>query len=354
MNEEAQNITSSTAATSEKLTAAQTTNQSPIAPTVPTTPRKKWYKSPWFWVILTLIIVLAIGLGWFLRTNSKRNAEQSAITAEKNAVRDDWRGIGLAADTAGRSLNAAKDEMDLKAASEDVATLVSAVKSASFNFDDQNTLSDNNYKDALVALEAYLAKLQTASEDVASLTEDDLTTLQTLATQANSAVAAFQREAKYVDQKITTDLFDAVVNIREIFDAVVAALKEQEQQAQDEAVKAQQEAQDEKDVRTTVTNYMDAYINGDESALRTTMTTAFQSEFDFGQLSAENRSISRPLSYRITEVRRASDSKYYVYGRLTTELIESGEQFTGDQSFTILYDKEKKDWLVDLDDAPTL
>lgn len=354
MNEETQNTTPSLAVGDEKPAATLPSNQSPTAPNVATTTRKKWYKSLWFWLILALMVILAIALGWLLLSNSKRQAERSAIVTEQNAVRDDWRGISLAADTTSRSLNAAKNEADLRAASEDVAVLVSTVKSASFNFDDQNTLSDNHYKDALAALEAYLAKLQTASDMVSSLTEDDLTTLQTLATQANSAVAAFQRQAPYIDQKITTDLFDAVVNIRKVFDAVVAAQKEQEQQAQNEAAQAQKEAQDEKDVRTSATNYMDAYVNGDESALRTTMTTAFQSEFDFGQLSAENRSISRPLSYRITEVRRASGSKYYVYGRLTTEVVDSGEQFTGDQSLTLLYDQEKKDWLVDLDDAPTL
>ena len=123
------------------------------------------------------------------------------------------------------------------------------------------------------------------------------------------------------------------------------------QKAEEEAKKQQEQLnKDNTAVKNAAVSFADDFISGDSAGMKRWMTSSFENEYDFARLSDEYRSYYTPDSFRVIDVVRNSDSRYYVYGRMTQKQVGGDDQYTEDFNLTLI--KDGSEWLVDVDTAP--
>ena len=163
------------------------------------------------------------------------------------------------------------------------------------------------YKRQLNTLNDYISEASTQSKNVADLTTADNSKLESLSDTAEKATNTFEQNAKFLSDKMPSEIF----NIEKTISAQVDKLDEveqKEQEAQNAAAEATaKDAADKTAVTNVITAFEQGYIAGNASTMRPYMTTGFQGEYNFNQLTPEQRQYQYPSSFRIINVNKQSD-----------------------------------------------
>ena len=188
------------------------------------------------------------------------------------------------------------------------------------------------------------------SDDVSAISEDDISTSQTLSTAAKDQTATTKKELSYLTENINDQLFQV--------DEYLASLKKLNDEAKAKAAaevksKKEQVAQDALDkqlVESTINGFMDGYISGDATKMKRYMTPDLVKEYNFDQLSADNRKYNYPASYRIVSNTKSGDVGYVVQVNVLYKYKNSESdatnQYTSSYTYTVVYVSSSGRWLI--------
>lgn len=314
--------------------------------------KKQWYKSPWFWVILVAIIAISAALVWYFGFHRPSQTQQEQVTEQEETLQENWETIARESENLVTLTSRAENVDDFENLSKDLGRFLEVLKQAQEDFDDQDSLENDEYQEALESLTRYINTLQTLlDEDVDALETSDFEEVREDAENAQSDVDNFLDETSFVDDELTDEFFNLHISIKSLFDAYQQVQDEEQKQKEEEEAEQEQEAQDQNDVQSAANSFAQAFIDGDEGDMRNVMTGNFESEFDFSRLEDEYREFYAPVSFRTIELVRDSEERYYVYGRMTEDQVGGDDKYTYDFNLTIV--KNGSDWLVDLDSAPS-
>jgi len=206
------------------------------------------------------------------------------------------------------------------------------------------------YGDFVNKMGAYSTQIAGMGDDVTAITDDDVTKANQLATEAKDQTATTKEQLKYLSENINPSLFTVgtyLESLKKLSDEAKAKL------ANEAKTKKQQAAQDALDkqlVEATITGFMDGYISGDATKMKRYMTPAFITEYNFGQLSAENRKYTYPASYRIVSNTKSGDAGYVVQVNVLNKYKNSEtndtNQYTTSYTYTVVYVSSSGRWLI--------
>lgn len=316
---------------------------------------KKWYKSLWFWLVIGAMAILAAGLIWFFGFYRPSQAtEEETLTQEKN-IADDWSDVAGTAEDFAAFVERAKTVDDFSSLSRDAQKVTKVAGTAKNAYDQQTIVQNDAYVDALDAIVVYIEAVQAVLDtDIAEIQGTDFDSLKEKATTAQEATNTFIDKTDYLDTKVVPSFFDAHEKLKSLFDTYTNTTKQEEEakkKAEEEARKQKEQvAKDDSTVENVAVSFSEDFIVGDATGMKRWMTSSFEAEYDFTRLSSENRSYYAPESFRVIDVVRNSDTRYYVYGRMTQKQVGGDEQYTEDFNLTLM--KNGSEWLVDVDAAP--
>lgn len=208
----------------------------------------------------------------------------------------------------------------------------------------------NSYGSFVDRMSAYTARITSMSDDVSAISEDDISTSQTLSTAAKDQTATTKKELSYLTENINDQLFQV--------DEYLASLKKLNDEAKAKAAaevksKKEQVAQDALDkqlVESTINGFMDGYISGDATKMKRYMTPDLVKEYNFDQLSADNRKYNYPASYRIVSNTKSGDVGYVVQVNVLYKYKNSESdatnQYTSSYTYTVVYVSSSGRWLI--------
>jgi cytoskeletal protein RodZ len=312
--------------------------------------KRKWYASAWFWVIVAAVAIITGGLIWFFGFYTpQKTTEKEETTAEK-AVASDWSDVVSKTDTFANQVAAAKTVDDFTSLSKNADAVLEVVNRSEDRYKNQSTVQSSQYQVALENINAYLLALQAVlDKDYTKVTTNDFDSLKDAAAEAKDSADTFKDDTDYIKDAVGNDFFNTSIKVKTIYDAKIAddqAASEAAKQAQQKA--AEKLAKEQEDVDAAVSGFMNEYIKGNKMEINKYMTDNFQNEFDYDKLSNDYYD---PTSYRIIDTVKNTDSRYYVYGRLTEKQIGGTDQYAYDYNFTVVLDGGS--WRVDVDSAPS-
>lgn len=310
---------------------------------------KRWYASAWFWAIVVAVLVLIGALIWFFGFYEPQKSSKAEATAAEKATNSDWSDVVKKTDTFAEQVGGINNVDDFNSLSKDAEVVLEVVSRSEDRYKNQSTLQDTKYQNALEAINSYVLSLQALLEkDYTKITSNDFDSVKNLASEAKTAADSFENGADYVKDSVGNDFFNASIKVKSVYDAKIA-----EDQAASEAEKAAQQkeaerlAQEQEDVNAAVTGFTTQYIKKNKMEINKYMTDNFQNEFDYDKLSS---AYYEATNYRIIDTVKNSDTRYYVYGRLTEKQIGGSDQYAYDYNFTVVLDGSS--WRVDVDSAP--
>lgn len=304
---------------------------------------KPFYKKPLFWVLAVSAIALIGALAYWLV--SSRNASQN-----QQAIKNGWHlAVEGAKEIDDLSENATKDQAsydnyskklgDYKNLIDEVKYKADQIKPSSSDKDDLN-----NYKTALSTLGDYVSEASSQSKNVADLTTADSTKLEELSDVAEKATDTFQDNAKFLSDKMPAEIFNIEKTISAQSDKLEEA-KLKEQEAQNAAAEATaKDAADKTSVTNVITGFEQGYIAGNASVMRPYMTTGFQGEYNFNQLTPEQRQYQYPSSFRIINVTKQPDGTYKAQVNVLNKYTDNPNQYTQGYEYSVISQNGK--WLI--------
>lgn len=311
---------------------------------------RKWYASAWFWAIVAAVILLIGSLVWFFGFYEPQKSDKAEATAAEKATASDWSDVVEKTKTFAEQVNNLETVDEFASVSKDAEQVLEVVSRSEDRYKNQTTLQNRDYQDALEAVNSYVLSLQALLEkDYTKITTNDFDSLKDLAAEAKTASDTFENSADYIQDNIGNDFFNASIKVKEVYDAKIA----DDQKASEEAKAAQQKeaerlAKEQEDVNAAVTGFTAQYIKGNKMEINKYMTDNFQNEFDYDKLS---NAYYQATNYRIIDTVKNSDTRYYVYGRLTEKQVGGTDQYAYDYNFTVVLDGSN--WQVDVDQAPS-
>lgn len=197
---------------------------------------------------------------------------------------------------------------------------------------------------------AYSARVASMSDDISAITEDDITTAETLSEAAKDQTATTKNQLSYLTEAINESLFTVntyLESLKKLSDeakaAAAAELKSKKQQAE-------QDVLDKQLVELSITGFMDGYIAGDATKMKRYMTSAFAAEYNFNQLSADNRKYNYPASYRVVSNTKNDATTYTVQANVLYKYKNSESdvtnQYTSSYTYTVVYVASSGRWLI--------
>jgi len=206
------------------------------------------------------------------------------------------------------------------------------------------------YGDFVEKMSAYTARVTSMSDDITAISQDDIATSQTLSTAAKGQTDKTKKELSYLTENINSELFQV--------DEYLASLKQLSDDAKDKAAaeaKSQKEqvAQDALDkqlVESTIDGFMGGYISGDATKMKRYMAPDFIKEYNFDQLSSDNRKYNYPASYRIVSNTKSGDAGYVaqtnVLYKYKNSESDTTNQYTSSYTYTVVYVASSGRWLI--------
>jgi len=206
------------------------------------------------------------------------------------------------------------------------------------------------YGDFVEKMSAYTARVTSMSDDITAISQDDIATSQTLSTAAKDQTDKTKKELSYLTENINSELFQV--------DEYLASLKQLSDDAKDKAAaeaKSQKEqvAQDALDkqlVESTIDGFMGGYISGDATKMKRYMAPDFIKEYNFDQLSSDNRKYNYPASYRIVSNTKSGDAGYVaqtnVLYKYKNSESDTTNQYTSSYTYTVVYVASSGRWLI--------
>lgn len=215
-------------------------------------------------------------------------------------------------------------------------------------FNDSRAL--RQYSDFVSKMGAYTNQVAGMSDDIAAISQDDIDRAKKLSTDAKNQTAATQKDLSYLSETINPALFtvgDYLESLKKLSDEgkakVAAEAKTKKQQTE-------QDALDKQLVESSITGYMDGYISGDATKMKRYMTSAFITEYNFAQLSADNRQYTYPASYRVVSNAKSGDAGYVVQVNVLNKYKNSEtnatDQYTSSFTYTVVYVASSGRWLI--------
>lgn len=202
----------------------------------------------------------------------------------------------------------------------------------------------DNYKNALSNMNDYIFEAANQSKNVADLTTADTSKLDDLSKAAESATNKFQDNAKYISDKMPSAIFA----ISDTLAKQKAKLDEAKQKAQDAQNAAADAVAKDASNKTAVTNVINTfeqgYIAGNASVMRPVMTAGFQGEYDFNQLSPEQRQYQYPSSFRIISVAKQTDGTYKAQVNVLYKYTDNPNQYTQGYEYSVITQSNK--WFI--------
>ncbi len=304
---------------------------------------RPFYKKPFFWVLVVAGLALLAGIIYWALTNQKTTQNQQSIKTNWHLVVDGAKGVNDAAASATKD-QASYDSYSKKL--DDYRNLVGDVK---FRADQLSPVSSDKedidrYKAALYTLNDYISEAANQSKDVANLNTADISKLNDLSGLAENATNKFQDNAKYLSDKMPPEIFNIDETLSKQKDKLDEA-KLKEQEAQDAAANAAaQDAANKTTVTNNVTTFEQGYIAGNATAMRPVMTSGFQGEYDFNQLTPEQRQFQYPSSFRIINVTKQTDGTYKAQVNVLYKYTDNPNQYTQGYEYSVIGQSGK--WLI--------
>jgi hypothetical protein len=197
---------------------------------------------------------------------------------------------------------------------------------------------------------AFSARVASMSDDISAITEDDISTAQELSTAAQDQTAQTKKDLSYLTESINEALFSV--------DEYLVSLKKLSDEAKDKAAaevkskkqQAEQDALDKQLVELTITGFLDGFVAGDATKMKRYMTADLTKEYNFDQLSADNRKYNYPASYRIVSNTKGDATTYTVQANVLYKYKNSESdvtnQYTSSYSYNVVYVASSGRWLV--------
>lgn len=207
-----------------------------------------------------------------------------------------------------------------------------------------------SYKAFVDKMGSYTARVASMSDDITAITDEDITTAQDLSNQAKDQTTTTKKDLAYLDESINAELFkvdEYLESLKKLSDEskakVAAEAKSKKQQAE-------QDALDKQLVELSITGFMDGFVAGDATKMKRYMTAAFIGEYNFGQLSADNRKYNYPASYRLVSNTKNDATTYTVQVNVLYKYKSSESdvtnQYTSAYTYTVVYVASVGRWLV--------
>ncbi len=302
-----------------------------------------FYKKPVFWIATVMGLAAIAGLVFWAITSQKTTQNQQSIKANWHQVVDGAKGVDDAA------ANATKDQAGYDNYTKKLSDYKSLVGDVKFRADQLKPTSADkediaNYKNALVNLNDYISEASNQSKNVASLTTADSSKLDDLANTAEAATNKFQDGAKYLSDKMPTDIFnigDVLAKQKDKLDQDKQKVQEAQNAAADVVAK---DAANKTTVTNNITTFEQGYIAGNESVMRPVMTAGFQGEYNFNQLTPEQRQYQYPSSFRIINVTKQADGTYKAQVNVLYKYTDNPNQYTQGYEYSVIGQNNK--WLI--------
>lgn len=304
---------------------------------------KPFYKKPLFWILAITGLALIGALIFWVVTARKTTQNQQAIKSGWHLVVDGAKEVNSA------SANATQDQASFDSYSKklnDYRSLIGDVKFKADQIKPSSSDKDDltNYKNALNTLNDYIAEASNQSKNVAELTTADSTKLEELSDVAEKATNKFQDSAKFLSDKMPAEIFDIEKTLAEQNDKIEEA-KLKEQEAQNAAAEATaRDAADKTAVTNNITIFQQGFIAGNANQMRPVMTTGFQGEYNFNQLTPEQRQYQYPSSFRIINVTKQPDGTYKAQVNVLNKYIDNPNQYTQGYEYSVISQSGK--WLI--------
>ncbi len=208
----------------------------------------------------------------------------------------------------------------------------------------------NSYSAFVDKMGSFSARVASMSDDISAITEDDITTAQELSVAAKDQTAQTKKDLSYLTESINEALFNV--------DEYLASLKTLSDQAKDKAAaevkskkqQAEQDALDKQLVELSITGFLDGYVAGDATKMKRYMTADFAKEYNFDQLSADNRKYNYPSSYRIVSNTKNDATTYTVQANVLYKYKNSESdvtnQYTSSYTYSVIYVASSGRWLI--------
>jgi hypothetical protein len=208
----------------------------------------------------------------------------------------------------------------------------------------------DSYRAFVDKMGSFSARVASMSDDISAITEDDIATAQELSVAAKDQTAQTKKDLSYLTESINEALFNV--------DEYLASLKTLSDQAKDKAAaevkskkqQAEQDALDKQLVELSITGFLDGYVAGDATKMKRYMTTDFAKEYNFDQLSADNRKYNYPSSYRIVSNTKNDATTYTVQANVLYKYKNSESdvtnQYTSSYTYSVIYVASSGRWLI--------
>ncbi len=304
---------------------------------------KPFYKKPFFWFLVVAGLALITGIVYWALTNQKTTQNQQSIKTNWHLIVDGAKGVNDAA------ASATKDQTSYDNYSKKLDDYRNLMGDVKFRADQLSPVSSDKdditrYREALVSLNDYIAEAANQSKDVANLNTADISKLNDLSGLAEQATNRFQDNAKYLSDKMPPEIFNIDETLSKQKDKLDEA-KLKEQEAQDAATNAAaQDAANKTTVTNNVTTFEQGYIAGNATVMRPVMTSGFQGEYDFNQLTPEQRQFQYPSSFRIISVAKQTDGTYKAQVNVLYKYTDNPNQYTQGYEYSVISQSGK--WLI--------
>lgn len=308
--------------------------------------KKPFYKKKTFLFFGGLFLVALITLAAVLYL---KGSEDNQF---KTKVKGVWKEVYDESGNLNKEVSGMKELADFKKVALKIKTIEGIIDSKQEELN--NLKAPENFRDgkesfalALSDYKSYLQDLRSAADNPSKMTEQDIEEIDTASETAKTSFSKAFVKFDFIDNKLPDDIFTIVSKFQEVRANEEKKLATEEQAKAEEGRQAQQEAENKAKAESLVTSFMNAYIAGNQTEIKKYMTSAFQKEFNYADLSAEARAYSYPESFRITTTKKTSDSLYDIYGRELQVNRESGSKWTINRHFAAVWVQSENKWLID-------
>jgi hypothetical protein len=303
--------------------------------------KKKFYKKTWFWLVLILGLAV-VGVGIFLLIFF------SAQSKNKKAVLNGWNDITKESNSLASIGEGVNGKESFDKYNSELQKFSGNVKDAKINTSKLSFKGQDvqRYEKFLDDYSTYTARSAELANKINDYTESDNTKLKELSAVAKSSASDARSNIKYLTQSMPDNAFQIQDVLTTANKAILA--KELSIQAQQQAAQAQS-AKDKADktaVENNTGNYLNAFIAGNAATMRRYMTSAYQAEYDFNQISAEARNVVYPASFRILTVTKTDDTHYKSQANVLYKYRDGSGQYTVGNELNLVYDSGSATWLV--------
>ncbi len=304
--------------------------------------KKIWYKNPWFWVgvVAATIGVISITLGLIYRSN---------VLKTNQAISDGWFDIT----TQSQQVVVLQDKLDqtkdYNAYSAQLHTLQTSVSNRKYSASKlptwlNNRASLDRYTNFLNSFDTYIGKAASLSDDPAKISSDDLSKLSDDSKSAEDATNNLKNNASFLQQDMPQGIFDVPSVLQKVTETIAANQAKTQAEKQAAANAAAKDAADQQAVTTSVTTFQNGFVAGNAAAMRPVMTSGFQNEYNFNQLSPDQRQYQYPASFRIISVTKQTDGTYKASVNVLFKYTDNSNQYTQGYEYSVISSSGK--WLL--------